>query len=57
MNGMFDCDEAANQKVQEEYINFLRGMFKGTEPTKIYTVSIFNRYSTNKERKNTVSTE
>ena len=27
-------DEAANQKVQEEYINFLRGMFKGTEPTK-----------------------
>ena len=25
---------AANQKVQEEYINFLRGMFKGTEPTK-----------------------
>ena len=27
-------DEAANQKVQEEYINFLRAMFKGTEPTK-----------------------
>ena len=27
-------DEAANQKVQEAYINFLRGMFKGTEPTK-----------------------
>lgn len=27
-------DEANNQKVQEEYINFLRGMFKGTEPTK-----------------------
>ena len=27
-------DEAANQAVQEEYINFLRGMFKGTEPTK-----------------------
>lgn len=27
-------DEAANTKVQEEYINFLRGMFKGTEPTK-----------------------
>ena len=27
-------DEAANQKVQEEYINFLRGMFKGSEPTK-----------------------
>lgn len=27
-------DEAANQKVQDEYIRFLRGMFKGTEPTK-----------------------
>lgn len=27
-------DEAADQKVQMDYINFLRGMFKGTEPTK-----------------------
>ena len=27
-------DEAQNQSVQEEYINFLRSMFKGTEPTK-----------------------
>ena len=27
-------DEAANRKVQDEYIRFLRGMFKGTEPTK-----------------------
>jgi hypothetical protein len=27
-------DEAMNKNVQEEYINFLRGMFKGTEPTK-----------------------
>ena len=27
-------DEAANRKVQMDYINFLRGMFKGTEPTK-----------------------
>ena len=27
-------DESANRKVQEDYINFLRGMFKGTEPTK-----------------------
>ena len=27
-------DEAANKKVQESYINFLRAMFKGTEPTK-----------------------
>ncbi|MCI5828233.1 MAG: ATP-binding protein [Lachnospiraceae bacterium] len=27
-------DEEAGQTVQEDYINFLRGMFKGTEPTK-----------------------
>ena len=27
-------DEAADTKTQEEYINFLRGMFKGVEPTK-----------------------
>ena len=27
-------DEAMNKKVQDEYLNFLRGMFKGTEPTK-----------------------
>lgn len=27
-------DEVMNQTVQDEYINFLRGMFKGSEPTK-----------------------
>ncbi len=27
-------DEAQNHKVQEEYIDFLRGMFKGSEPSK-----------------------
>lgn len=27
-------DEAANEKIQKEYIDFLRGLFKGTEPTK-----------------------
>lgn len=27
-------DEAANEKIQNEYINFLRSMFKGTEPTR-----------------------
>jgi hypothetical protein len=27
-------DETMNNKVQENYINFLRGLFKGTEPTK-----------------------
>ena len=26
--------QAANQKIQDEYINFLRGLFKGTEPSK-----------------------
>ena len=27
-------DEAANSKIQNDYISFLRGMFKGVEPTK-----------------------
>lgn len=27
-------DEAANEKIQNEYINFLRSKFKGTEPTR-----------------------
>lgn len=27
-------DESTNEAVQEEYINFLRGLFKGIEPTK-----------------------
>lgn len=27
-------DEAHNKAIQDEYINFLRGMFKGVEPTK-----------------------
>ena len=27
-------EESANQQVQEEYINYLKGMFKGSEPTK-----------------------
>lgn len=27
-------DEAANQSVQDEYIQFLRGMFKGSEPSR-----------------------
>lgn len=27
-------DEALNQEVQDEYISFLRGMFKGSEPSK-----------------------
>ena len=27
-------DNSKNKKLQDEYINFLRGLFKGTEPTK-----------------------
>ena len=32
-------DAAANSKVQKEYINFLRGMFKGTEPTRFIALA------------------
>ncbi|MDY3919002.1 MAG: AAA family ATPase [Candidatus Limivivens sp.] len=32
-------DEAANQKVQDEYIGLLRRMFKGTEPTKFIALA------------------
>ena len=32
-------DEATNITVQETYINFLRGMFKGTEPTKFISLA------------------
>ena len=32
-------DEAQNQKLQEEYIGFLRRMFKGTEPTKFIALA------------------
>ena len=32
-------DEAMNQKVQDEYIGFLRKMFKGTEPTKYISLA------------------
>ena len=32
-------DEAQNQQIQEAYINFLRGMFKGTEPTRFVALA------------------
>lgn len=32
-------DEASNVRVQEEYINFLRGMFKGSEPTRFISLA------------------
>ena len=47
-------DEAANKKVQEKYINFLRAMFKGNGTDKIYSVGVSYRYFADKERKNAV---
>lgn len=32
-------DESANQKVQEEYINFLRGIFKGNVPKRYISLA------------------
>lgn len=32
-------DDANNQTVQDQYINFLRGMFKGTEPSKFISLA------------------
>ena len=34
-----DSDEANNRDEQENYINFLRGMFKGTEPTRFISLA------------------
>ena len=34
--------QAANQKIQDEYINFLRGLFKGTEPSKYIHLAYLN---------------
>ena len=35
-------DMEANPRIQEEYIVFLRGMFKGTEPTKFLQLAFFH---------------
>ena len=47
-------DESTNQSVQTAYINFLRGMFKGTEPTKYiqlaYLTGILPRNAFRKQR-------
>lgn len=32
-------DEAMNQEIQEEYISFLRGLFKGADPTKFLALA------------------
>ena len=44
-------DEAANKKVQEKYINFLRAMFKGTEPTKYIQLAYLTGILTIKKEK------
>ena len=38
-------DEALNQKVQDEYIGFLRGLFKGSRADKICSACLSDRYS------------
>ena len=38
-------DEAAEEKVQEDYINFLRGMFKGVEPTKYIQLAYYRNFT------------
>ena len=48
-------DEANNQRVQEEYIKFLRGDVQGSRAYKIYSLGILNRYITDKKTQNTVS--
>ena len=40
-------DEAANKKVQDDYIRFLRSMFKGIEPTKSIFSWHIHRYDAN----------
>ena len=48
MNGdVLIRDKDVNKRVQEEYINFLRAMFKGTEPTKYNSTCISYWYSSN----------
>ena len=49
-------DESANKKVQDEYIRFLRGMFKGTEPTKYIQLAYLTGILPIKKEKNTIST-
>ena len=50
-------DEAANAKVQEDYIHFLRGMFKGTEPTKYIQLAYLTGILPIRKEKNTVCAE
>ncbi len=58
MSGMFFIrDKATNTKAQEDYINFLRGMFKGTEPTKYIQLAYLTGILPIKKEKNAVCTE
>ena len=50
-------DEAANQKIQDEYINFLRGLFKGTEPSKYIHLAYLTGNPADQKNKDTVCTE
>ena len=45
-------DEAAYKSVQEEYINFLQGMFKGIEPTKYIQLAYLTGILPIKKRRN-----
>ncbi len=47
-------DEASDVRTQEEYINFLRAMFKGTEPTKYIQLAYLTGILPVKKEKNTV---
>ena len=50
-------DEATNKAVQEEYIYFLRGLFKGTEPTKYIQLAYLTGILPIKKEKNAVGLE
>ena len=50
-------DEAANEKIQDEYINFLRGMFKGSEPTKFIQLAYLTGIPSHQKNSDAVSLE
>lgn len=47
-------DEALNESIQNEYINFLRGMFKGSEPSKFIHLAYLTGILPIKKNKNAV---
>ena len=50
-------DEAANEAVLQDYINFLRGMFKGSEPTKFIALAYLTGIFANQKAKNTICSQ